>query len=75
MFKFSSESTSLSQNLSKAWQHNIELSLRDKLISVVTFKALPFKLVQYIFENSLQREQYENNTKMMCRCNTIVEIQ
>ena len=69
------ESTSLSQNLSQALQHNIEMNLRDELISVVTFKALPFKLVQCIFENSLLKEQYENNTKMMCRCNnTIVEI-
>ena len=50
------------------------MNLRDELISVVTFKALPFKLVQCIIENSLQREQYENNTKKMCRCNTIVEI-
>ena len=54
---------SLSLNLSKAWQHNIELSLRDELISVVTFKALPFKLVQCIFENSLQRKQYEKKYK------------
>ena len=62
MFKFSSKSTCLSQNLSKAWEHNIELSLRDEVISISrNLQSIAFKLVQCIFETVSK----ENNMKII----------